>query len=56
MAGAQQTVWEILTEMERFDGKVTEGEQGEVALVLDLATEPSVEASLKDLTRGLRLF
>ena len=24
--GAQQTVWEILMEMERFDGKAKEGE------------------------------
>ena len=35
--GAQQTVWEILVEMERFDGKAKEGKQGAVALVLDLA-------------------
>ena len=35
--GAQQTVWEILMEMEIFDGKAKEGEQGAVALVLDLA-------------------
>ena len=35
--GAQQTVWEILMKMERFDGKAKEGEQGTVALVLDLA-------------------
>ena len=34
--GAQQTVWEILMEMERFDGKAKEGEQGAGALVLDL--------------------
>ena len=37
MEGAQQTVWEIFMEMERFDGKAKEGEQGAVALVLDLA-------------------
>ena len=37
-AGAQQTVWEILMEMERFDGKTKEDDQGAVAaLVLDLA-------------------
>ena len=35
--GAQQTVWEILMEMGRFDGKAKEREQGAVALVLDLA-------------------
>ena len=35
--GAQQTVWEVLVEMERFDGKAKEGKQGAVALVLDLA-------------------
>ena len=35
--GAQQTVWEILMEMESFDGKAKEGEQRAVALVLDLA-------------------
>ena len=35
--GAQQTVWEILLEMERFNGKAKEEEQGALALVLDLA-------------------
>ena len=35
--GAQRTVWEILMEMDSFDGKAKEGEQGAVALVLDLA-------------------
>ena len=35
--GAQQTVWEILVEMERFDVKTKEGDQGAVASVLDLA-------------------
>ena len=35
--GAQQTVWEILMEMERFNGKAREEDQGAVALVLDLA-------------------
>ena len=35
--GAQQTVWEILMEMERFYGKAKEEDQGAVALVLDLA-------------------
>ena len=30
-------VWEILMEMEKFDGKAKEGEPGAVALVLDLA-------------------
>ena len=35
--GAQQTLWEVLMEMERFVGKAKEGEQGAVALVLDLA-------------------
>ena len=35
--GAQQTVWEILTEMERFDGKAKDEDQGAVVLVLDLA-------------------
>ena len=35
--GAQQTVWEILMVMERFDGKAKEEDQGAVALVLDLA-------------------
>ena len=35
--GAQQTVWEILLEVERFDGKAKEGKQGAVALVPDLA-------------------
>ena len=34
--GAQQTVWEILMEMERFDGKAKEEDQGAAALVLDL--------------------
>ena len=35
--GAQQTVWEIVMDVERCDGKAKEGEQGAVALVLDLA-------------------
>ena len=35
--GAQQTVWEILMEMERLDGKAKEEDQGALALVLDLA-------------------
>ena len=35
--GAQQTVWEILIEMERFNGKAKEEDQGTLALVLDLA-------------------
>ena len=35
--GAHRTVWEILMEMDSFDGKAKEGEQGAVALVLDLA-------------------
>ena len=34
--GARETVWEILMEMDRFDGKAKEGGQGAVALVLDL--------------------
>ena len=35
--GAQQTVWEVLLEMERFDGKAKAEDQGAVALVLNLA-------------------
>ena len=35
--GAQQTVWEILMEMERFHGKAKEEDQGALALVLDSA-------------------
>ena len=35
--GAQQTVWEFLMEMERFNGIAKEEDQGAVALVLDLA-------------------
>ena len=35
--GDQQTVWEILMEMERFYCKAKEENQGAVALVLDLA-------------------
>ena len=36
--GAQQTVWEILMEMDRFNGKAKEEDQGAfAALVLDLA-------------------
>ena len=34
--GAQQMVWEVLMEMERFIGKAKEVDQGAVALVLDL--------------------
>ena len=33
----EQTVWEMLMDMARFDGKAKEGEEGTVALVLDLA-------------------
>ena len=41
--GAKQTVWEVLMEMERFDGKVKEEDQGAVTSVLDVAKafEPS---------------
>ena len=35
--GAQCTVWEVLMEMERFNGKANAEDQGAVALVLDLA-------------------
>ena len=35
--GAQQTVWEVLMEMERIYGKAKEEGQGAAALVLDLA-------------------
>ena len=35
--GAQQIVWDILLEMERFNGKAKEEDQGALALVLDLA-------------------
>ena len=35
--GAQRTVWEVLMEMERFNGRGKAEEQGAVALVLDLA-------------------
>ena len=35
--GAQQTVWEILLEMERFIGQAREEDQGALALVLDVA-------------------
>ena len=35
--GAQRTVWEVLVEMERFNGKAKAEEQGAVALVSDLA-------------------
>ena len=35
--GAQQTVWEMLMEMERFNGKAKAEEQGAVVLVSDLA-------------------
>ena len=44
--GAQQTVWEFLMEMERFNGIAKEEDQGAVALVLDLAKAASVSASL----------
>ena len=37
--GAQQTVWVILIEMERLNGKAKEEDQGALALVLDLAKE-----------------
>ena len=37
--GAQQTVWVILMEMERLNGKAKEEDQGASALVLDLAKD-----------------
>ena len=36
-AGAQQTVWEMLMDMERDNGKAIEEDQGAVASVLDMA-------------------
>ena len=35
--GAQRTVWDVLVEMDRFNGKAKAEEQGAVALVSDLA-------------------
>ena len=35
--GAQRTVWEVLMEMKRFDGRTKAEDQGAVALVLNLA-------------------
>ena len=35
--GAQRTMWEVLMEMERLNGKAKAEDQGAVALVLDLA-------------------
>ena len=35
--GAQRTEWEVLMEMERFDGRAKAEDRGAVALVLDLA-------------------
>ena len=35
--GAQRTVWEVLMEMERFNGRAKAEDRGAVALVLDLA-------------------
>ena len=35
--GAQRTVWEVLMEMKRFNGRAKAEDQGAVALVLDLA-------------------
>ena len=35
--GAQRTVWEVLMEMERFNGNAKKEDQGSVAMVLDLA-------------------
>ena len=35
--GAQQSVWAMLLEMERCNGKAKEADQGALALVLDLA-------------------
>ena len=37
--GAQQTVWVMLMEMERLNGKAKEEDQGASALVLDLAKD-----------------
>ena len=35
--GAQRTVWQVLMEMERFNGRVKAEDRGPVALVLDLS-------------------
>ena len=35
--GAQRTVWEVLMEVERFNGRAKAEDRGAVALVLDLA-------------------
>ena len=37
MEKTQQTVWEVLMEMERFNGRAKAEDRGAVALVLDLA-------------------
>ena len=67
--GARRAVWEVLMEMERFNGKAKAEEQGAVALVVDLAkafervsllvvwawaTHPSFP--LPDLAGAVRLF
>ena len=44
--GAQQAVWEILMEMERFNGKAKEEDQGALAMVLSWRRHSSVLASL----------
>ena len=43
--GAQRTVWEVLMEMERFDGKAKAEDQGAVALV-QTCRRPSSESAL----------
>ena len=49
--GAQQTVWEIVMEMKRFDGNAKEEDQGTVALVQNQAKAFECLAAISS-TRG----
>ena len=63
--GAQQSVWEIVMEMERFSGNAKGEDQGAVALVLDLAKAfervswalgNTLQLPKEDFTSALRLL
>ena len=61
--GAQQTLWEILLEKKRFNGKAKEEDQGALALVLDSAKGfervglgDALQFPKEDLASAVRVF
>ena len=53
MEDPQQTVWEILMEMERFSGTAKEEDQGALALFLDRAP---LQLPKEDLASAVRVL